>query len=73
MQLPPKQLIVIGDSSGYGWGELEGGGWCERLRCQWMSLPDAPVVYQLGIRGDGQESVATRWQQSEPRPHIAHV
>jgi len=58
-----KRLVVIGDSGVYGWGDREGGGWCERLRCQWMSLPDAPVVYQLGIRGDGLESVAKRWQQ----------
>ena len=28
----PKQLVVIGDSSVYGWGDNEGGGWCERLR-----------------------------------------
>ena len=56
-----KKLIVIGDSGVYGWGDREGGGWCERLRCQWMSLPDAPVVYPLGIRGDGLESVAKRW------------
>ena len=27
----PKQLVVIGDSSVYGWGDNEGGGWCERL------------------------------------------
>ena len=25
----PKQLVVIGDSSVYGWGDNEGGGWCE--------------------------------------------
>ena len=27
----PKQLVVIGDSSVYGWGDNEGGGWCESL------------------------------------------
>ena len=31
----PKQLVVIGDSSVYGWGDNEGGGWCERLRKDW--------------------------------------
>ena len=28
----PKHLVAIGDSSVYGWGDNEGGGWCERLR-----------------------------------------
>ena len=57
-----KKLIVIGDSGVYGWGDREAGGWCERLRCHWMSDPGAPVVYTLGVRGDGLESVARRWQ-----------
>ena len=57
-----RQLVVIGDSCVYGWGDREGGGWCERLRCNWMNLPDAPVVYPLGIRGDGLEHVAKRWR-----------
>ncbi|HGY5536231.1 MAG TPA: arylesterase, partial [Prochlorococcus sp.] len=55
-----KKLIVIGDSGVYGWGDREAGGWCERLRCHWMSDPGAPVVYTLGVRGDGLESVARR-------------
>ncbi|CAI8158171.1 MAG: GDSL-type esterase/lipase family protein [Prochlorococcus sp.] len=58
-----KQLVVIGDSGVYGWGDREAGGWCERLRCHWMNLPAAPVIYPLGIRGDGLERVAKRWQQ----------
>ncbi|HGY5549109.1 MAG: GDSL-type esterase/lipase family protein [Prochlorococcus sp.] len=58
-----KKLIVIGDSGVYGWGDREAGGWCERLRCHWMSDPGAPVVYTLGVRGDGLESVARRWQR----------
>ena len=58
-----KQLIVIGDSCVYGWGDPEGGGWCERLRKNWMTLPNGPVIYPLGIRGDGLEKVARRWQQ----------
>ncbi len=33
----PKQLVVIGDSSVYGWGDNEGGGWCERLRKDWCN------------------------------------
>lgn len=59
----PRQLVVIGDSGVYGWGDPEGGGWCERLRRQWMSMPLAPVVYGLGVRGDGLERVAQRWKQ----------
>lgn len=58
-----KKLIVIGDSAVYGFGDREAGGWCERLRCHWMSDPGAPVVYTLGVRGDGLESVARRWQR----------
>ncbi|ABX08714.1 GDSL-type esterase/lipase family protein [Prochlorococcus marinus] len=63
MSKSPKQLIVIGDSSVYGWGDVNEGGWCERLRKNWMHLADAPVIYPLGIRGDGLEKVAKRWQQ----------
>tara|TARA_Y100001968_G_scaffold299721_1_gene310586 strand:- start:1839 stop:2483 length:645 start_codon:yes stop_codon:yes gene_type:complete len=63
MTTQPKQLIVIGDSYVYGWGDPDGGGWCERLRQRWMKLPEAPVIYQLGIRGDGLENVAKRWRQ----------
>ena len=60
--MKPKQLLVIGDSGVYGWGDREAGGWCERLRRNWMQLPAAPVVYPLGIRGDGLERVAARWR-----------
>ncbi len=59
----PKQLIVIGDSSVYGWGDNEGGGWCGRLRRQWMNSEDKPILYPLGIRGDGLENVAKRWRR----------
>ncbi len=59
----PKQLIVVGDSGVYGWGDKEHGGWCERLRQHWMNIPAAPVIYPLGIRGDGLENVAKRWKQ----------
>ncbi len=59
----PKKLIVIGDSAVYGWGDSDGGGWCERLRRHWMKLPNSPIVYSLGIRGDGLEKVAKRWHQ----------
>ena len=56
----PKKLIVLGDSGVYGWGDLEEGGWCERLRRHWMGLPGGPVLYPLGVRGDGLERVAAR-------------
>ena len=58
----PRQLIVLGDSGVHGWGDRESGGWCQRLRLRWMNLPSAPVVYPLGIRGDGLECVAARWR-----------
>ena len=62
MNTTPKKLIVLGDSCVYGWGDPELGGWCERLRCNWMKQPNAPVVYPLGIRGDGLEKVSMRWR-----------
>jgi len=62
MPAAPRQLTVIGDSGVYGWGDREGGGWCERLRRSWMQTPEAPVIYPLGVRGDGLETVARRWE-----------
>lgn len=56
----PRKLVVLGDSSAYGWGDPENGGWCERLRRHWMGLPDGPVLYNLGVRGDGLERLAAR-------------
>ncbi len=56
----PRKLIVLGDSGVYGWGDPEGGGWCERLRRHWMELPQGPVLYNLGVRGDGLERLAAR-------------
>ena len=61
MAMAPKQLVVLGDSGVQGWGDRDGGGWCERLRLDWMRTPGGPVVYGLGIRGDGLERVAARW------------
>ena len=57
-----KKLIIIGDSGVYGWGDLEGGGWCERLRQKWLKLENAPIIYSLGVRGDGLEKVAKRYK-----------
>ena len=59
----PRKLIVLGDSGVYGWGDPEEGGWCERLRRHWMGLPGGPVLYPLGVRGDGLERVAARLEQ----------
>lgn len=64
MPLPvPRKLIVLGDSGVYGWGDPLEGGWCERLRRHWMELPGGPVLYPLGVRGDGLERVAARWRR----------
>ena len=59
----PKQLVVIGDSSVYGWGDNEGGGWCERLRKDWSRNQKGPIIYQLGVRGDGIEKISNRWEK----------
>jgi len=56
-----KRLVVIGDSGVYGWGDRINGGWSQRLKVSWMDLPNAPVIYPLGVRGDGLEKVAKRW------------
>ena len=56
----PRKLVVLGDSGVYGWGDPEHGGWCERLRRHWMGLPSGPVIYNLGVRGDGLERLAAR-------------
>lgn len=61
--LIPRKLIVLGDSGVVGWGDPEEGGWCERLRRHWMGLPQGPVLYPLGVRGDGLERVAARLQR----------
>ena len=59
----PRKLVVLGDSGVYGWGDPEEGGWCERLRRHWMGLPEGPVPYNLGVRGDGLEKLAARLQR----------
>jgi lysophospholipase L1-like esterase len=59
-QAVPRKLAVVGDSGVFGWGDAEEGGWCERLRRHWMGLPQGPVLYNLGVRGDGLERVAAR-------------
>ena len=56
----PRKLVVLGDSGVYGWGDPDQGGWCERLRRHWMDLPEGPVLYGLGVRGDGLERLAAR-------------
>ena len=56
----PRKLVVLGDSGVFGWGDPEQGGWCERLRRHWMATPTGPVVYNLGVRGDGLARLAAR-------------
>lgn len=57
----PKKVVIVGDSLVYGYGDTEGGGWVERLRRRWMdpSQP-GPIIYNLGVRGDGVQRVADR-------------
>ena len=62
MRTYPKKLIIIGDSGVYGWGDLEGGGWTERLRQKWLKIDGAPIIYPLGVRGDGLEKLAKRYK-----------
>lgn len=63
-QQHPKKIIAMGDSLVYGYGDCEGGGWVDRLRLQWMSPEQpGPIIYNLGVRGDGVAQVATRLEQ----------
>lgn len=57
----PLKVVALGDSLVYGFGDPIGGGWVERLRRNWMNpeLP-GPVLYNLGIRGDGVKQVSRR-------------
>lgn len=57
----PKKVIAMGDSLIYGYGDSEGGGWVDRLRLSWMNPEQpGPVLYNLGVRGDGVMQVAKR-------------
>ena len=56
-----RKLVALGDSGVFGWGDPLEGGWCERLRRHWMELPAGPVLYNLGVRGDGLERLAARF------------
>ncbi len=60
----PKKVVAIGDSLVYGYGDSEGGGWVERLRLKWMD-PETPgpILYNLGVRGDGVVQVAKRLER----------
>ena len=57
----PLKVIAVGDSTIYGYGDPQGGGWVERLRRQWMS-PDTAghIIYNLGVRGDRTKDVLHR-------------
>lgn len=60
----PKKVIAIGDSLVYGYGDSEGGGWVDRLRRQWMDPEtQGPILYNLGVRGDGVAQVSNRLER----------
>lgn len=60
LTVPPK-VIALGDSTVYGYGDPERGGWVEGLRRRWMGLgQQGPVLYNLGVRGDGVKQVTQR-------------
>lgn len=55
------KVVVLGDSLVYGYGDPEAGGWVEQLRRRSMAPGSvAPVIYNLGVRGDGVQQVAQR-------------
>ena len=58
--LPPK-VVALGDSTVYGYGDAVNGGWTEGLRRHWMAQGiSGPVLYNLGVRGDGVKQVFQR-------------
>jgi lysophospholipase L1-like esterase len=58
----PLKAIAIGDSLVYGYGDISGGGWAERLRRLWMHPENSGnVLYNLGVRGDKTSQVAARF------------
>ncbi|MEM7063333.1 MAG: GDSL-type esterase/lipase family protein [Cyanobacteria bacterium P01_B01_bin.77] len=60
----PKKVVMVGDSLVYGYGDTEGGGWVERLRRQWIDpAQPGPIIYNLGVRGDGVQQVAMRLER----------
>jgi lysophospholipase L1-like esterase len=60
-QSQPLRIIAIGDSTIYGYGDPEGGGWVERLRRLWMmSDRTGHALYNLGVRGDRVQQVTQR-------------
>lgn len=60
----PIKVVVLGDSLVYGFGDVEGGGWVDRIRRRSMALGEVgPVFYNLGVRGDGVKQVAQRLEQ----------
>ncbi|MEL6939754.1 MAG: GDSL-type esterase/lipase family protein [Cyanobacteria bacterium J06598_1] len=60
----PKKVVAIGDSLVYGYGDGEGGGWVERLRREWLTPEKSgPILYSLGVRGDGVVQVAKRLER----------
>lgn len=60
----PKKVVAIGDSLVYGYGDSEGGGWVERLRRRWLDPEQTgPILYNLGVRGDGVGQVAKRLER----------
>lgn len=61
------RLVALGDSLVYGYGDTQAGGWVDRLRCHWMQqslanpgMLNAPVLYNLGVRGDTIDLVSRR-------------
>lgn len=60
----PLKIVVLGDSLVYGFGDVSGGGWVERLRRQWLQ-PDETghIIYNLGVRGDTAQLVSQRLTQ----------
>jgi lysophospholipase L1-like esterase len=69
----PLRVVAIGDSLIYGFGDPEGGGWVERLRRRWMACEGAPVLYNLGVRGDGVRHVGQRLEgEFRHRGEIRH-
>ncbi|MEM7145227.1 MAG: GDSL-type esterase/lipase family protein [Verrucomicrobiota bacterium] len=71
----PRRIVVFGSSTVYGTADTEKGGFVNRLRLWHESVDARNRVYNLGIWGEGTESLIERiaGEARARRPHLILV